>query len=98
MLIIALLEVVGESRQRSSNRQEDLEITHFYNRPELLSVSDQHYCARPLSQQILKFTPTNRRRWLRQVKMARSNNWITVASHNMHSPPSIALEAGTRRL
>jgi hypothetical protein len=30
------------SRLHSSNRQEDLEITHFYNRPEMLSVSDQH--------------------------------------------------------
>ena len=60
-----------ETRLRSSNRQEDLEITHFYNRPELLSTSDQHYCARPLSQ-ILSFTPANRRRWLRQVKLARS--------------------------
>ena len=39
-----------ETRLRSSNRREDLDITHFYNRPELLSTSDQHYCARPLSQ------------------------------------------------
>ena len=58
-----------ETRLRSSNRQEDLEITHFYNRPELLSTSDQHYCARPLSQ-ILSFTPANRRRWLHLVKLA----------------------------
>jgi hypothetical protein len=37
-----------------------------------LPVIKQHYCARPLSQ-ILSFTPANRRCWLRQVKLARTN-------------------------
>lgn len=62
----------GESTSKltSANRLEDIEIIHYHAQPELLSQSDRHYCERPLAL-ILKSTPTNRRRWLRQVKLAR---------------------------
>lgn len=49
---------------------EENEIRHYHTQPELLSHSDRHYCERPLST-ILKSQPSNRRRWLRQVKLAR---------------------------
>ena len=71
----------ANTNQRSINRQQDLEITHFYNRPEFLSVTDQHYCARPLSE-ILKFTPAKRRRWLRQVKLAHSRRLTNQQSQS----------------
>jgi hypothetical protein len=50
---------------------EEVEIRHYYGNPGMLAASDRHYCERSLSQ-ILKSSPANRRRWLRQVKQARA--------------------------
>ena len=58
------------SKANSANRLEDNEIRYYHTQPELLLTTDRHYCERPLDL-ILKSTPTNRRRWLRQVKPAR---------------------------
>ena len=66
-------EVLQRNDEREVQRHqsaEAVEIRHYYEKPELLSVSDRHYCDRPLKQ-ILHSSPTNRRRWLRQVQQAR---------------------------
>ena len=49
----------------------DAEIKHYHDHPEMLAPSDRHQCDRSLSN-LLRSTPSNRRRWLRQVKLARS--------------------------
>ena len=49
----------------------DAELKHYHDHPEMLAPSDRHHCDRPLST-LLRSTPSNRRRWLRQVKLARS--------------------------
>ena len=66
-------EVLHRNDEREAQRHqsaEEVEIRHYHEKPELLSVSDRHYCDRPLKQ-ILHSSPTNRRRWLRQVQQAR---------------------------
>jgi hypothetical protein len=50
---------------------ESLEIQHYHSQPELIPEGDRHYCSKSL-QQLLSSTPSVRRRWLRQVKLART--------------------------
>ena len=64
--------VLHQNDEREVQRHQsagEVEIRHYHAKPELLPVSDRHYCDRPLTQ-ILYSTPTNRRRWL-QVQQAR---------------------------
>jgi hypothetical protein len=64
-------------------RVEDLEIQHYYAQPELLAPEDRHYCEqRPLST-LLKSTPANCRRWLRQVKKARYRRHHALRSQSL---------------
>ena len=64
------------------HRREDLEIQHYHDHPEMLSHSDRHYCERPL-QKILRSTPANRRRWLRQVKLSRHRRLKDLQSQSL---------------
>jgi hypothetical protein len=64
------------------HRREDLEIQHYYDHPEMLSTTDHHYCERPL-QKILRSTPANRRRWLRQVKTSRHRRLQDLKSQSL---------------
>ena len=50
---------------------EAAEIRHYFNQPHLLPVTEQHYCQGSVLK-ILKSRPSNRRRWLRRVRKARS--------------------------
>ena len=88
-------------------RVEDIEIKHYYDRPEMLNPGDRHYCSRSLTS-LLKSTPSNRRRWLRQVKKARqrrikdlrSQSQLTqffsrASGHTVHPVSTTATESDT---
>ena len=54
-------DVLHRNDEREVQRHqsaEEVEIRHYHAKPELLYVSDRHYCDRPLTQ-ILRSTPTN---------------------------------------
>ena len=51
---------------------EAAEIRHYFNQPHLLPVTEQHYCEGSVLK-ILQSRPSNRRRWLRRVRKARSD-------------------------
>ena len=71
------------STDQQLHRHEDLEIQHYHNHPEMLSVSDRgHYCERPL-QKILRSTPANRRCWHRQVKLSHSRRLMDLQSQSL---------------
>ena len=79
----------NESMHQTSNRAtlkltrvEDLEIQHYHERPETLAPGDRHYCERSLPS-LLKATPANRRRWLRQVKKARHRRQHELRSQSI---------------
>lgn len=51
---------------------ESATIRYYHSRPHLLSLTDRHYCKRPLLS-ILRGSPATRRRWLRRVRLARAD-------------------------
>ena len=51
---------------------EAAEIRHYFSQPHLLPVTEQHYCQGSVLK-VLQSRPSNRRRWLRRVRKARSD-------------------------
>ena len=70
------------STDQRLHRREDLEIQHYHDHPEILSTTDRHYSEQPL-QKLLRSTPANRRRWLRQVKNSRHRRLQALQSQSL---------------
>ena len=49
------------------------EIRHYYGNPNLLLVSDRHYCSRPLDR-LVSGSAATRRKWLTRVKKSVAGN------------------------
>ena len=63
-------EVLHGTSISHSNNPLDCEIRHYHSKPELLALSDRHYCSRSLDC-LLKATPANKHRWVKQIRLTR---------------------------
>ena len=76
---------------------ESAELRRYHSNPNLLTASDQHYCATSLSR-LLSSRPSVRRRWLRRVRTAHASfcrdgnqqRSITTCMHRTARPSQLS--------